>query len=152
MRNWTLQNGGRHLSPCYNWCRPLYGEQSRANATLSTAEQLLAGSAFSWTQCRADVFVLHLTRTRTNYCTYLTTWKRQESFACSFAYLSTQCREHRSLAAKCWHCCSSVTLLFRLLMLIYWVQYSADGAFPTCPRFTNSSIVLPVLHINIYIS
>lgn len=36
-------------------------------------------------------------------------------------------------------------------MLIYCVQYSADGAFPTCPRFTNSSIVLPILHINIYI-
>lgn len=45
-----------------NWCRPLYDEQSRVNATLSTAEQLLAGSTFSWTQCGADVFVLHLRR------------------------------------------------------------------------------------------
>jgi len=31
----AADRGGRHRSPCSNWCRPLYGAQSRVNMRLS---------------------------------------------------------------------------------------------------------------------
>lgn len=106
---------------------------------------------------RSTLFHTHIFRTTDynevlHYSTYLPSWKRQELFACSFAYLSTQWREQRSLAAKCWHCCCSLALpLLLLFMFIYCVWYLAGSIFPTSPRFTNSSIVLIFLLTNILI-
>ena len=38
-RSWVQQWRGRHWSQCSNWCRPLYGAQSRFDSELSAAVQ-----------------------------------------------------------------------------------------------------------------